>query len=189
MSPPLADEDEPCQNAKRILHLIRQCPGIHKARICRCLGLAWGTVDYHVHRLTRAGYVHGTPVGRVVAFLPDTTTRRHPPLFIALHNPLATAILEALRYDGPSGTRELARRLDATRHEVRGAVRHLQRAQLVRRRHIRDRLHARPTSSLAPRGNLGFLPSQWSRWAHPHPEPFRYCQVRCASAPCSDTPP
>ena len=56
---------------RRIYDYLRERPGIHLRKMQRELGMALGTLEYHLYRLERAGMVAVRRLGRFKAYYPE----------------------------------------------------------------------------------------------------------------------
>lgn len=56
---------------RRIFDFLRERPGVHLRKMQRELGMALGTLEYHLYRLERAGFVAVRRLGRFKAYYPE----------------------------------------------------------------------------------------------------------------------
>lgn len=160
---------------QRLLALVAAHPGINKSRLCDGLGVAWGTVAYHVHILANAGLVDVEAVGREVNLFPRGLSESQRRLLKALREPAALQVLEALGTVRETGLQELSTQLGVSRKVVRRHLAQLLEAGVIQDKGTRraryalagaprplsmaapDRAAARPTA--APAGGLMFGPA------------------------------
>ncbi|GGM79006.1 hypothetical protein GCM10007108_16510 [Thermogymnomonas acidicola] len=80
-----------------ISEAIRKNPGIHFRELQRMLGLAVGQLEYHLYRLEVEGRIFSRQDGRYRRYFPgDEGTQRERTVLIALRNPDARKIVQAL---------------------------------------------------------------------------------------------
>ncbi len=103
----------------RILEAIRAQPGLHKSALCSLLGLAWGTVDYHLRVLVREGRIALWPAGRETRCFPGGLHARHRALLAALADARGSRIALLLRHVPGQGVGEIGERLGLSAKVVR----------------------------------------------------------------------
>lgn len=118
---------------RRLLAIIRDRPGIHKAGLCEESGLAWGTVHYHLRVLERARTVVIDAGRREARIFPDGTPERHRAWLGALRNPDSPRILGELQDAPGQGVTDLSRRLGLSPKVVRRHLDRMHRRGLVER--------------------------------------------------------
>lgn len=157
---------------QRLLALVAEQPGINKSRLCTRLGVAWGTVAYHVHILASAGLVDVESVGREVNLFPRGLAEGQRRLLKALRDPAAVQVVEALGAVREASLQGLSTQLGLSRKVVRRHLAQLLAAGLVQDKGTRRARYAlvaspRPIGndrgparfSTPPAGLLGFGPS------------------------------
>lgn len=144
----------------QILGLIEREPGLHKTALCDATGLAWGTVDYHLKLLARAGRVTLARIGRETRCFPGQLAPQNESLLATLTSGPAARIALALRHMPGQGVGALSEQLGLSSKVVR---RHLLRlvdtGVLVRAGFHRPRYQVRPEAEplLAANGLLRHL--------------------------------
>lgn len=99
-------------NRLRIYQAVEASPGIHLRALERTLSMPLGTLDYHLHQMTRAGLLHVRAFGRVKSFFAnDGADRRDRDYlyYLRLHTP--RQILVRALEKAPVGFSELAHAL------------------------------------------------------------------------------
>lgn len=141
---------------QRLLNLVNTEPGINKTSLCGRLGVAWGTVAYHVEVLACAGLIEVKPEGREANLFPRGLADSRRRLLLALRAPDAQLVLGAVGAVRQSSLLELSRRIGLSRKVVRRHLAQLQAAGLVQ-----DKGTRRPRYALAeavrPQQSLPFL--------------------------------
>lgn len=103
----------------RLLHAIRASPGINKTALCATLGLAWGTVDYHLRRLSRDRQVALRPEGRETRCFPGGLEPHRKALLSALADGSGSRIAFVLRHCPGQGVGALSQQLGLSSKVVR----------------------------------------------------------------------
>ena len=116
---------------QRLLALVAAQPGINKSRLCAGLGVAWGTVAYHVHILATSGLIDVEAVGREVNLFPRGLSESQRRLLKALREPTALQVVEALGLVRETGLQDLSAQLGVSRKVVRRHLAQLLQAGLV----------------------------------------------------------
>jgi predicted transcriptional regulator len=104
---------------ERLFALIEREPGLHKTALCAATGLAWGTVDYHLRLLSRAGRVTMARVGRETRCFPGQLAPQHESLLATLTSGPSARIALALRHMPGQGVGALSERLGLSSKVVR----------------------------------------------------------------------
>ncbi|MFA5944450.1 MAG: winged helix-turn-helix domain-containing protein [Candidatus Thermoplasmatota archaeon] len=135
---------------ERLLALVHEQPGINKSALCGRLGIAWGTVSYHVTILADAGLVDVEAEGRETNLFPRGLAEGRRRLLRVLREPMAQQVLGALGLVREGGLHELSAQLGQSRKIVR---RHL--SQLLAAGLVQDKGTRRPRYALAASPRLG----------------------------------
>jgi predicted transcriptional regulator len=104
---------------ERLLDTIRSRPGINKSGLCTALGLAWGTVDYHLRVLVREGRVALRPEGRETRCFPGGLETGRRVVLAALADGSGSRIAFVLRHSPGQGVGELSQQLGLSSKVVR----------------------------------------------------------------------
>jgi len=99
----------------RLLGLIAARPGINKISACQTLGVAWGTISYHVDRLRRTGRIEVEHVGRDAALFPVGMSPSLKRSSLALREDAARRLLGVLAQWRQGSLGELSRALGVSR--------------------------------------------------------------------------
>jgi predicted transcriptional regulator len=138
----------PTGTREEILGLIERKPGLHKTALCEATGLAWGTVDYHLRLLSRAGRVTMARVGRETRCFPGQLPARHESLLATLTSAPAQRIALALRHMPGQGVGALSEQLGLSSKVVRRhLLRLLDHGLLERAGFHRPRYQLRPEAA------------------------------------------
>lgn len=126
--------DRPHGSTRRELwEHISENPGLSKSELARLAGLGWGTVVYHLDRLSEKGQVEfHEDRGRVRVFpagLPDQEQR----WLSALNDDLSTHIIREIKQEQAARTYRLAASLGTSRKVIRRHLANLEEAGVVRR--------------------------------------------------------
>jgi predicted ArsR family transcriptional regulator len=119
------------ESRRRILAMVAEQPGIHKSDVGRRLGLAWGTVGYHVGVLQRQGHLRTYTHGRQVHLFLPAVPPQHMQWLSALRHDVG--ILSILAERSEARMPELGARLGLSRRTIRRRIESLAMAGLVRR--------------------------------------------------------
>lgn len=114
-----AEAPAPPGTRDHLLALIEREPGLHKTALCEATGLAWGTVDYHLRLLSRAGRVTMARIGRETRCFPGQLAPPHESLLATLTSGPATRIALALRHMPGQGVGALSEQLGLSAKVVR----------------------------------------------------------------------
>ena len=104
---------------QRLLALIRDSPGVHKSALCDASSLAWGTVDYHLRLLVRAGQVTLARAGRQTKVFPGRLSEERERLLATLAREPTARIAGALKERPDQGLGALVDRLGLSPKVVR----------------------------------------------------------------------
>lgn len=104
---------------EQLLAAVHARPGINKSALCAALGLAWGTVDYHLRVLVRDGHVTLRPEGRETRCFPGGLQPSHKALLSALADGSGQRIAFVLRHCPGQGIGALSQRLGLSSKVVR----------------------------------------------------------------------
>jgi DNA-binding transcriptional ArsR family regulator len=141
---------------QRLLALVAAQPGINKSRLCAGLGVAWGTVAYHVHILATAGLVEVEAVGREVNLFPRGLSEGQRRLLKVLREPTALQVVEALGLVRETGLQDLSAQLGVSRKIVRRHLVQLLEAGLVQDKGTRRARYAL-VASPRPHASAGLI--------------------------------
>lgn len=117
-------------NRTRILAHIHAHPGIHRSALHGRVGLAWGTVNHHVHALSRRRQIHIVRIGQRTHLIP-ASTGDHAFGAAALSMPLSRKIIAALRANPWRGREDLAKHLDAGHRTLQTHLDNLAKAGII----------------------------------------------------------
>lgn len=110
---------------------MREKPGINKSALCGELGVAWGTVAYHIGVLADAGLVEVEAAGREANLFPKGLAGHRRRMLVALRQPEARQVFGAVAAVREISLRDLCLRLGMSRKTVRRHVTQLLQAGLV----------------------------------------------------------
>ena len=117
--PPGTHRSTGARTRERLLAAIQGRPGLHKSALCAELGLAWGTVDYHLRVLARQGLVSIWPAGRETRCFPGGLHPRQKALLSALADGCGSRIALLLRHFPGRGIGEMSEQLGLSSKVVR----------------------------------------------------------------------
>ena len=104
---------------EEIFESIRAAPGTYRLRLCKELGLPWGTVAYHVRVLKAEGRVEQrTHKGRAILFV-EGHSNADARLGASMHTPGAREVLQNLDPSRGAGIQEISARVHLSRKVVR----------------------------------------------------------------------
>lgn len=116
----------------RILHLVRENPGICIQELADLMHLARNAIVYHLRRLVRAGQVSATRHGRRTSYFGlDIAAKIVRDAHTIMRLRTVRCVLENLRTNPTLGWRTLAKRLKLTPHTIRWHVARLEQAGLL----------------------------------------------------------
>lgn len=99
-------------NRRRVYEYIRTRPGLHLRRLQRDLGMALGTLEYHLWTMEKQGYVCSRRLGRVKAYYCTAAhDRRDKDYLYFLRQPMPGLILGLLSRRRGVSFQSLARRV------------------------------------------------------------------------------
>ncbi len=130
---------------QEILDAIEQFPGIHKTALCKEVGLAWGTICYHIDSLVKSGLVSAMTTGREMHLFPPTVAPERMRWLTALRSDVARMLVEILRRRPEATIQDFSNLTGASRKVVGRQIAKLQEAGLVINKGTR-----RPRFSLDP---------------------------------------
>jgi predicted transcriptional regulator len=89
----LTSRRDPASKQEAILDLVGRRPGIHKSEICRCLGMSWGAVSYHIPNLRKRGRLLIVSKGREARLFPPGIPAHQMAWMSRLNNEIDAAII------------------------------------------------------------------------------------------------
>ena len=117
----------------RVLDLVRSEPGVSKSEIARRLGIGWGTVGYHLHRLQKHRLLRIHDTGYRTLVVPSMHGEEAASVFAALREPVNQDLLQSVHEAGDAGLMELADEHGLSRKVVRRRLGQLMQAGLLER--------------------------------------------------------
>jgi DNA-binding transcriptional ArsR family regulator len=141
----------------RLLDLVAGQPGINKSDACRHLGVAWGTVSYHVRILAAAGQVTVESVGREASIFPAGTPEARRKALRALLEDDARLVLGILGRVREGSLLDLAVLAQRSRKVVRRHLRALVAAGLVQERGLGRPRYALRADLAPPRPSVALV--------------------------------
>ncbi len=126
--------------AEALLRFVQTYPGIHYRSLQRRLRMPPGTLDYHLRRMERLGYLESREVGGYRCLFPCKPLGAGSPaqekdqiLLALLRQRIPRAILLHLTYFGPASGAELSRSVEVSASHLLYYVERLERLGLVER--------------------------------------------------------
>lgn len=118
----------------RILHLLREKPGMNLTQLAKAAGLSWTTVKYHLRRLQVQGVVQVERFGRRDSrWFPLGVPSKYRPWLATLLDQDTLRILDVLA-DREAGVAELARLLGRSESAIRRRLYRMHRAGMLAKR-------------------------------------------------------
>jgi predicted transcriptional regulator len=134
----LAERRDGAGSRVRILHEVRQDPGIHISLLAKRSGLSWQTTRYHLRILQTQGLVQVDKGGRERRAFPLGVSTTHRSWLAALRTGEAAQVLRLLLADPGQTIPAISRRMGHSEKVVRRQIANLSQAGLVQRRgHLR----------------------------------------------------
>lgn len=112
---------------RRIVDVVQERPGIHLRELVRAVGRGRGNVLVNVHRLTLAGFLRTSRVGRYVAIFPNGHQETRP----IVRSPLGRRIVELLAAEQGLEVQDLQRRLGISRQLLAYHLRSLEHQEII----------------------------------------------------------
>lgn len=119
---------------RRINEIIREEPGIKISQLCKEAQAGWGTVNYHLHVLKRAGLIVSRATGRDCLLFSSDYPAEDLPVTEALRRGRAERLAEAIAQKPGASQKELCAQVHMTRKIIRRYVGLLTDAGLVSER-------------------------------------------------------